>query len=292
MKKLMMICCVAMMFASCSKDEGTDTPANNNTGNGPGTVPTSFTQKVLLEVFTGAGQAQSTDGFVKLDAILTANPSKAIPVHVHFADGMEIAQYTSLSTTFSNGNPMTIPSALINRLPSLSTVILNRTQWQSNFDVQKVKPAKCGLAIETSVNGNDATIIVHAGFNQSMSGNYTITAYLVENDVTGTGAMFDQRNSYHSTAGHPYAGQGDPIIGFQHQYTLRKVISAPMGDNISTSALIAGGKESKTYTTNISGYNASKLFVVAFITKTGSTATAYEVMNVQRVKIGSTQNWD
>lgn len=292
MKKLMMICFGVMLMASCSKDEGTDTPSNDNTGNGPGTVPTSFTQKVLLEVFTGAGQAQSTDGFVKLDAILAANTSKAIPVHVHFSDGMEIAQYTSLSTAFANGNPMTIPSALINRLPSLSTVILNRTQWQSNFDLHKVKPAKCGLAIETSVNGNDATIIVHAGFNQVMSGNYTITAYLVENDVTGTGAMFDQRNSYHTTAGHPYAGQGDPIIGFQHQYTLRKVISAPMGDNISTSALISGGKDSKTYTTNISGYNASKLFVVAFITKTGTTATSYEVMNVQRVKIGSTQNWD
>lgn len=292
MRKLLMICGVIMLMASCSKDEGTDTPANDNIGNGPGTVPSTFTQKVLMEVFTGAGQAQSTDGFAKLNTILSANSSKAIPVHIHFADGMEIAQYTSLSTAFANGNPMTIPSAMINRIPSLSSVILNRTQWQSNFDVHKTKSAKCGIAIETSVSGNNATIIVHAGFNQTLAGNYTLTTYLLEDDVIGTGNMYDQRNAYNTTSGHSYFGQGDPILGFQHQYTLRKVISAPMGDNINSGALTSGGKESKTYTTNISGYNASKLYIVAFITKTGSTATSYEVMNVQRVKLGATQNWD
>ena len=287
----MILLSMAVVMVSCSKDEGTDTPAaNNNTGTG--TVPTTFTQKVLMEIFTGAGQSQSTDGFAKLDNILSANAAKAIPVHIHFSDGMEIAQYTSLSTAFSNGNPMTIPSAMINRIPSLNYVIMNRTQWQSNFDVNKVKTAKCGLAIETSVNGTDATIIVHSGFNQALSGNYTLTVYLLEDEVSGTGNMYDQRNAYNTTGGHPYYGLGDPIIGYKHEETLRKVITAPLGDAISSSALVSGGKEIKTYTTNISGYNPNNLYVVAFITKTGTSATTYEVMNAQHVKLGSTQSWD
>lgn len=287
-----MLCGVVLLLSACSKDEGTDAPAGNNTGSGTGSVPAAFTQKVLMEIFTGAGQSQSTDGFAKLSTILTANSIKTIPVHIHFADGMEIAQYTTLTNTFANNNPMTIPSAMINRTPSLSSVILNRTQWQSNFDVNKTKTARCGLAIETSISGNMANIIVHAGFNQALTGNHTITVYLLEDDVTGTGNLYDQRNAYHLTAGHPYFGQGDPIVGFKHLYSLRKVLSAPLGDAIDPNSQRSGGKDIKTYTTSITGFNAAKLSVVAFITKTGASATTHEVMNVQRVKLGDTQSWD
>lgn len=292
MKKQLFYIALALSIVSCQKDDGQDpAPAGNNTG-GLNSIPETFTQKVLLEAFTGAGQPQCTDGFVKMDNIITANSSKAIPVCIHYSDGMEIAQYTSLSGTYSNGNPMTIPSAMLNRTASLSQVILNRTQWQSNFDVLKVKTAKCGLAIETGINGTTANISVHTGFNQALTGNYTLTVYLLEDNVSGTGVMYDQRNSYNTTTGHPYYGLGDPIAGFQHDNVLRKVLSAPLGDAISTSALVHGGGEIKTYSTSISGYKSGDLSVVAFITKNGASATTYEIMNVQKVQLGNTKSWD
>lgn len=292
MKKLIVFSLAILLFQGCSKDDAQDTAAGSTNNGGLSTVPATFTQKVLMEIFTGATQSQSTDGFAKLENILTSNSTKAIPVHVHFADGMEIAQYTSLTNSFSNGNPMTIPSGMVNRTASLSYTILNRTQWQSNFDVAKVKTAKCGLAIESSINGTDATITVHAGFNQVLSGSYTITTYIVEENVTGTGNMYDQRNAYNTTGGHPYNNVGDPIIGYKHQYTLRKVLSAPLGDAINSTALVQGGKEIRVYTTSTNGLKTGDTYVVAFITKTGTSATTYEVMNVQRVKLGSTQSWD
>ncbi len=293
MKKLIVFSLAILLFQGCSKDDTQDAATTGGTNNGGlATVPSTFTQKVLMEIFTGAGQSQSTDGFAKLENILSANSSKTIPVHIHFADGMEIAQYTSLTNAFSNGNPMTIPSGMVNRTASLSYAILNRTQWQSNFDIAKVKTAKCGLAIESSINGTDATINVHAGFNQVLSGTYTLTTYIVEENVTGTGNLYDQRNAYNSTGGHPYNSLGDPIIGHQHKYTLRKVLSAPLGDAISSTSLIQGGKEIKVYTTSTNGLKTADTYVVAFITKTGTSATTYEVMNVQRVKLGSTQSWD
>ncbi len=292
MKNAFLILAIAACITSCKKDDNTEPSTGGNTGNSLSTVPAQFTQKVLLETYTGASQPQSPDGFVKMDNILNANSTKAIPVCVHFSDGMEIAQYTSLSNAYSNGNPMTFPSAMINRTASVGQVILNRTQWQSNFDVAKVKPAKGGLAIESSVNGNNATIIVHCGFNQSLTGNYTVTTYLIENNVTGTGSMYDQRNSYNNTTGHPYNGLGDPIISFNHNNVLRKVLSTPMGDPITGSNLFQNGKQIFTYTTSISGFKQNDLYAVSFINKAGSVTTDHEIINVQRVKIGNTQIWD
>lgn len=291
-KHLLFVGLMMVYLCSCSKEESqapAGNPGNNNT---IGNVPEVFTQKVLLELFTGAGQAQSTDGFVKTDAITAAHPDRAVPVYIHFADGMEIAQYTSLTNFFSNGTPMTIPSGMINRTPSLGKTILNRTQWQSNFDLARNATASCGLALESSMNGTDATVIVHSGFNQSLTGDYTLTVYLTEDEVNGTGNQFDQRNSYNTITGHPYAGAGDPIVNFKHQCVLRKVISNPFGDAIAGSALVNKGRDTKTYTFSINGYNAANLKVIGFITKTGATATDYKVMNVQVVKLGQTKSWD
>jgi hypothetical protein len=294
MKKIFsMLCIAATLISSCKKDTGT-TPDENTGGGGSNntTVPTTFTQKVLLETFTGAGQPQCTDGFVKQDAIVTNNPTKAIPIAIHFGDAMENNQYTLLASTFSSGMAPQFPSGMINRTPSLSMVIFNRTQWQSNFDVAKNKTATCGLAINTSINGTNADITVASGFNSSLTGTYNLTVYLVENNVTGSGNMYDQRNSYNSTTGHPYAGIGDPIVGFQHKNVVRKILSAGLGDALSSSNIVVGGKEEKSYSTSIAGLNASELYVVAFISKTGTAATDRTIMNVQRVKLGNNQNWD
>ncbi|MFN0188603.1 MAG: Omp28-related outer membrane protein [Bacteroidia bacterium] len=292
MKNSLLILALAISLTGCKKDEASEPAPAGNNGSGLSAVPSNFTQKVLLETYTGAGQPQSTDGFVKISNITTTNSTKAIPVSIHFSDGMEIAQYTTLTNTYSNGNPMTFPSAMVNRTASVGQVILNRTQWQSNFDVAKAKTAKCGLAIESAISGSNATIIVHCGFNQTLAGNYTVTTYLTEDNVAGSGLMYDQRNSYNSSSGHPYYGVGDPILGFNHNQVLRKVLSTPLGDPITGSNLTANGKQIFTYSTSISGFKSNDLYVVSFINKVGSTTTAHEIMNVQKVKVGNTQSWD
>lgn len=291
-KQLLFTGLMLLYLCSCNKEESQAPAGNPGNGNTIGNVPEVFSQKVLLELFTGAGQSQSTDGFVKSDAITAAHPDLAVPVYIHFADGMEIAQYTALSNFYSNGTPMTMPSGMINRTPSLGKTILNRTQWQSNFDLARNTTAACGLSLESSINGSDATVIVHCGFNQSIAGDYTLTVYLTEDEVSGTGNQFDQRNAYNATTGHPYAGFGDPITNFKHQCVLRKVLSNPFGDAIAGSALINKGRDTKTYTFSINGYNAANLKVIGFITKTGATATDYKVMNAQVVKLGQTKVWD
>ena len=295
MKKHLLVMIYCATLISCSKDNSYDTTAITET---PGNtsnispVPNTFTQKVLLEIFTGAGQPQSTDGTARMNDLINANSNQAIPLCIHYSDAMEIPVYSFLETTFCNSVPPAFPSAMINRIPSTGIVTLNRTQWQSNFNINKQKVAKCGLAIETNVSGTNATITVHAGFNQTVSANHNITVYLVENNIVGNGNQFEQRNSYNTIAGHAFYQAGDPILNFQHNYVIRKVLSANSGDEIRSSQLIAGGKEVKTYTTSISSYKQDDLYVIAFVNKTGATSTTHEIMNVQRVKLGSTKDWD
>lgn len=288
----MLLFAMLLTMVSCSKEESQAPKVNTGNGNNIGSVPDVFTQKVLMELFTGAGQAQSTDGFAKLDEIMNDYSYAAIPVHIHFADAMEIAQYTTLTNLYANGTPVSIPGGMINRSPSLGNVILNRTQWRSNFDLARNTTAPCGLSIETTVNGSDAIVTVHCGFNQNFSGDYSVTTYLLEDDLTGTGNQYDQCNSYNLITGHPYAGKGDPIVNFMHQSVLRKVISNPFGDPIASTALVKNGRDTKSYTFSISAYRSNKLRVVAFITRNGASATNYMVMNVQVVKLGQTQGWD
>ena len=105
--------CIA--FCSCSKSDSseTTTPTDNTGGNTNTTnvsaVPATFTQKVLLEIFTGAGQPQCTDGTAKLNDILNANPTRAFAVCVHYSDAMETPMYTSMEANFNNGTPPTFP---------------------------------------------------------------------------------------------------------------------------------------------------------------------------------------
>jgi hypothetical protein len=284
------------IFFSCKKDsEDAAVPspaATNNTSTQVSTVPSSFSQKVMMELFTGASQPQCTDGFVKEKDITDAYPSQVIPVRIHYSDAMEIPYYTAMESTFNNGVPPTFPSAMINRTASLGMVILNRTQWMSNFTIAKTKTPTCGLAILSSVSGTTATIEVHSGFKAGTTAPVNLTVMLVEDAVTGNGNQYDQRNAYNTTGGHAYYGSGDPIIGFSHAHTLRKMLSATLGDAIPDAVPTTGGEYVKTFTVDISAYKAADLSVVAFINKVGTSSSTHEILNAQKVKLGSTQNWD
>lgn len=295
---LFILMAYCLVLCACSKGDSSETtaPTDNTNGNTNTTnvsaVPATFTQKVLLEIFTGAGQPQCTDGTAKLNEILNANPTRAYAACVHYSDAMETPLYTCMETNFNNGTAPSFPSGMVNRIPSTGITILNRTQWLSNFNVNKAKVAKCGLAIKTNVSAGMVTIEAHAGFNQSLTGNYNLSVYLIEQNVTGSGNQYDQRNSYNTVTGHAFYQAGDPIVGFQHNCVLRKVVSANLGDAISTASIHSGGEEVKSYTASITGYKQNDLYVIAFINKLGTTSTTHEIMNVQQVKLGSTQDWD
>ena len=48
----------------------------------------------------------------------------------------------------------------------------------------------------------------------------------------------------------------------------------------------------KNYSFKPTGMNQAQLRIVAFLQKTGTSSTSYEVLNVQESSVGSTKNWD
>ncbi len=277
-------------FMSCSKDDGaapapapTPSPATEITN-----PPATFTKKVLLEYYMAAWNGSCPDAEVKRDQVMNAYPGKVIPVAIHESDAMQIPLFMTLDATFTS-NPA---YGMVNRIPSLNNVLLNRTQWLANSTSTINASAKCGLAIKSNVTANTANIEVQAAFSANLSGTHNITVYLVENKVSGTGSGYDQVNGYNTDSSSPYYNLGNPIVGYQHNYVVRKVLTANLGDAIDPSKLVTDGLLKNTFTANITGMNKDNLYVVAFINKTGSSATAHEILNVQKAKIGELKNWD
>ena len=257
-------------------------------------VPSTFTKKVLIEEFTGAWCGYCPDGAYRVKNLINDNDGRVVAVSLHAGnptgDAMEIAHTNYLETTYQNTG---FPSGMVDRVAIDGYTSLNRGYWEYVANNQLFETAVCGLAIISKVNGQNATVEVHAGFNSTPNGDdYRITVYLIEDGVTGSGYGYDQRNYYNTDPESPFYNLGDPIEGYEHNHTLRAVLSESLGNAISSSSLVSGGEHIETYTVDLSSYNKKNLSIVAFVTYIGSTITEHEIMNVQKCDIDGFQDWD
>jgi len=103
---------------------------------------------------------------------------------------------------------------------------------------------------------------------------------------------YDQRNYYNLDSLSSFFGQGDPIINYAHNNTLR----ASAFPNSFGGSLNDDDKIDMTYSTsfqmNISDYNKENLSVVAFIIKIGDTILDHEILNAQKCSVDGFQDWD
>ena len=257
-------------------------------------VPSTFTKKVLIEEFTGAWCGYCPDGAYRVKNLINDNDGRVVGVSLHAGnptgDAMEIAHTNYLETTYQNTG---FPSGMVDRVSVNGSTSLNRGYWEYVANDQLAKTAVCGLAIISEVNGQNANVEVHAGFSSTPSGaDYRLTVYLIEDGVTGEGYGYDQRNYDNTIAESPFYNLGDPIIGYEHNHTLRAVLSESLGDEIGPSSLVTGGEHIETYTVDLSSYNKNKLSIVAFVMYIGSTITEHEIINVQKCDIDGFQDWD
>ena len=254
-----------------------------------GPVPESFTKKVLIEEFTGAWCGYCPDGAHRLENIIDLNDGNVIGVSLHNGDQMAVGHTDYLGSIYQNTG---FPSGMVDRISINDVVSINRGWWEGVAMDQLTKVANCGLAIKSEISGSKANVEVRVGFNASMTGSYKLSVYLIEEKVTGEGYGYDQSNFYDTDSNSPFYQLGNPIVGYEHNHTLRAILSEQSGDAIDPSFLIPGGEFINTYTTDISLYNEKNLSVVAFVTFIGSSFTEHEVKNVQSCDINSLKDWD
>lgn len=294
---LIIMSLVSVFFIACTKEESEQiAPISNETTPenmellAKVSVPSTFTQKLLMEMFASSHCATCPDAELKYTNYATAYPDRIYGVNLHSNDAMTHAQFAYLDgllnvTQFSSGS--------FNRIPVNGVTVLHKTTWKSAVISNCLtKTASCGLMINSSKTATIGTVSVTAGFNKPLSGNYKLTVYLVEDKVSGSGSGYNQSNYYNNIATSPFFQLGNPIVGYQHGYVLRNVLSPSLGVAIPATSIKSGGSYTKNYTFSIAGYNASQLYIVAFINKAGSNYQTHEIMNVQRVKLGSNKSFD
>jgi hypothetical protein len=287
-----------VVITGCHKDESENPQPVPPTGGGGGgggggsgvigTPPSTFSSKVLLEYHTAAWCGTCVDAEVKRDQVMTAYTGKIVPVSIHQSDGMQKPYFFTIDATFGSNTAM----GMVNRTVSTSSVLLNRTQWLSNSTVALGKTASCGLAMNSKMEGGFAKLEVQAAFNQTLSGAHNITVLLIEKVKTGSGPNYDQVNSYNNDPSSPLYGLGNPIVGYEHKYVVDRAITAELGDPISQNLLVPGGVYVANYTVDMTRFVQSNVRFVAFISKTGTTSTNRNVINVQAADLGTLQDWD
>jgi Outer membrane protein Omp28 len=295
-KYFLLFALIVIGFTSCTKEDDSISSAPATTASearempGVSSVPSTFTQKLLLEMYTTTGCATCPDAQYKCRTYAANNPDRVYGVSVHTYDAMASPQYGVLNNLF---NITAYSSGSFNRLPFNNLVVLHKTTWTNTIvNTCLNKTATCGLKINSSYSGTTAQVTVTAGFNTLIPNDYYLTVYLIEDSVSGTGSGWDQSNYYNAIASSPFYQMGNPIVGYQHNMVLRNVLTPSMGEPISQRMVNKSSVFAKSFSINIAGYDPTQLHIVAFINKVGTTATTHEVMNVQKAKLGTNKNWD
>lgn len=288
-KNLLLLFVLAIAFASCKKEDATLTPANSENTQRSISSGLRFTKKVLIEEFVGCSYANTPCSNYLLNSIASANSNRIYVASLHLNDVMEIGQNLPLANSFSNGNTITVPSAMINRTGNTGSRLMNWQQYNGTIQQSLAQSASCGLAISTRVGNNSTDIEVMTKFNSTLSGAYTVSAYLVHESINSNASNYGQANAFNNTTNSPFFGAGNPILPYNHQNVVFKMLTATNGGKINATAQVSGGVDTQRFSCDITATQMAKdCYVIAFITN----MTTREIVNTQKVKLGMNKSWD
>jgi len=219
----------------------------------------------------------------------------------HSNDALTI--YASSNLSDDLGGSSGIPAGAVNRIvnPYTSSVIQNRGYWSvsvdglfsasSNSYLQNngLTPQTIGgLRLESSVSGSTGNVMVEFGFTDNPGNDVYLSVFLLEDKVTG----YSQSNYYNDDSSSDYYGLGNPIVGFEHNHVLRKVVTPLSGDLV-----FSGGETETVYSVDYSfslesAWKVSELSVLVMLHYSGSGSGDHVVLNVQKTSLGETHDWD
>jgi len=290
MKKLLSLTLVtAMLFgmASCKKSNSSDTGTNpyfNNTSTTTppaadplaevGQLPADYTQKALLEEFTGEWCGWCPEGAKVMEDNVNANPGRVVGIAVHDGDPMEIPSYNNWIKTLTAVSGF--PNGSVGRADATG-----RGSWTGQISADLAKPSELGLAMVTKKNGTMVDIKVFVGYKNAIPAGSNITIAVIENDVPQSSA--GAQSNYSSTV----------VVdaNWQHSHVLRGLVTANEGDPIDLTSskkyTIVEYKNVDLSTMNLKDINNAH--IAAFI---NVNTTPRKVYNAQECGLNEVKKWD
>jgi hypothetical protein len=226
-------------------------------------------QNVLLEQHTGAWCGWCPDGTVKMTEIVDLAGGQVIGVKIHTGDAMEIAEGGTIAGTLGLSG---IPAASVDRRSFGGEVFLNRGDWGTACESEMRRKAKGEVDCFYTLDSGTRTVKIRVVANIVESMNFPVrfNAFIVEDDVTGTGSGYDQHNYYSGrpgAEGHPYYSQPATLVGYHHMKVVRKMLGGAWGVTGGLPAAVKAGQlYSYTFTATLSAqWNLDKLWFVGVL---------------------------
>ena len=226
-------------------------------------------QNVLLEQHTGAWCGWCPDGTVRMEEILKLYGSQVIGVKMHTGDAMEIVGESVITQTLGLTG---VPTGSVDRRSFGGSVFLNRGDWKTACQSRLQQRAKAEVDCFYTLNRTARTVQIQVVANivEAMDSPLKFNAFIVEDDVTGTGSGYDQENYLSGLPGYegnPYYTQPNVLVGYHHMKVVRQMLGGTWGvaGRMPTSVK-AGGSYAHTFTSALDAkWNIDTLWFVGMV---------------------------
>lgn len=207
-----------------------------------------YSRKVVAEEGTGTWCGYCPHGIVGMKAMKKKHPDDFIGIAVHGEDIMQVDKYMEGMITYIDG----FPSALVNRSSVIDPLSSN---LESQYKKEIIKPSVASIKIKKAeFGGKDSTLIqINVGSSFAFSTdranqNFRYAFVVIENDVKGTSADYNQANYYSGGDSGRMGGfesLPDPIPASQMSYqeVARDIVSSFTGIEQSLPVNIEKDKE-------------------------------------------------
>lgn len=246
-----------------------------------------YTAKVLAEYYTAAWCGWCPRVDYKLNHFYMAN-NNLYTVQIHSNDAL--ANRTVDSTMRADFGVSSVPNILINRTSLMQengdiSNLNDSTELRSFYQ----KRAVVGLALQTSVSGNNLNITAKAGFDATIKDSIKLVVLVVENNKVL--AQLNYYNNNINYPGNPFFSSGDTITNYIHNGVYLASPTSIKGITIPTASQIKDAEYTNNFTFDITGLNSANLQVIAFLNYAPEQARK-GILNVQWVNAGQNKNYD
>jgi hypothetical protein len=262
---------------------GADADMTNNSGSKSfNSLSQASTKKVIIEEGTGTWCQWCPRGAVAMDQMFQNHPNDFIGIAVHNGDPMTVAAYDGGMNL--GGYPgCNVDRALLDQSVSASLF--------ENFYQQRIGlpvPAALSMTITGTTN---KTIVANATFRTVFaSANYRLGVIIVEDNVTGTAAGYNQSNAYAGGANGAMGGYESlpnpvPAANMVYDHVGRALLGGFSGQANSVPATITDGQTVNytfTYAVPSTSNSANMSAVVVLI----DNATG-EIINAEKQAISA-----
>ncbi len=236
----------------------------------------SFAAKrvVLLEQHTGAWCGWCVDGSYRMELLLEKYPDQFIGVKFHNGDAMAIPEQNEIGSALGLTG---FPTGSLNRVAFNGTkVFLDRAYWDAAAAELLKTDAPVAVSAKYFVDkaAGKIFVTVTANFEKDINDEVRLNAYVIEDSTSGTGSSWDQKNYYSGLKGQedsPYYSQPNPIVGYQHRFTVRKLLGGSWGSILSAGLVKSGKTATYSFSCSIdSKWNLDRISIVGLVQMGGN----------------------